>query len=256
MPYCNPMRIRDAALKLFRVGPAQGASLLDGPRQQMIHKRLFSSSTVNEHPFWDKLIGCRPTVEISCRRKRVPALLTRSCPSERKYLISARSIIVMHLPGVCPGRSMKIPARTTSVPCFAFLRCIIRGKFFRCPPIRDPECYPPSRHKGPRSRRYAYDDQTHELRRRSAIFPGQLQRLNSDPSHSGTGFSHSRNSFMVPCRLVHSPRFQTVRAFFRACFGCSRFPRKWRLSSISENPCRPREIALDDICHREHCVSL
>src|SRR5258708_8707321 len=135
MPYCNPIPIRDAAFKPFRVVPAQGASLVDGPRQQMIHKRLFSSSTVNEHPFWDKLIGCRPTVEISCRRKRVPALLTRSCPSERKYLISARSIIGMHLPGLCPGRAMKMPARTTSCPGFPVLSGILSSKLLRCRPI-------------------------------------------------------------------------------------------------------------------------
>ena len=81
-------------------------------------------------------LGCRPIDEISCRRKRVPALLTRSWPSERKYLSRARSMIGMHLSGFCPGRALKMPTRTTSFPCFAFLRCIIRGKFFRCPHTR------------------------------------------------------------------------------------------------------------------------
>jgi hypothetical protein len=56
-------------------------------------------------------------------------LLTRSCPSERKYRISARSKSARHFFSCWPGRETKRAARIIRWPFFAFFKCSIRGRF-------------------------------------------------------------------------------------------------------------------------------
>jgi hypothetical protein len=53
-----------------------------------------------------------------------------SCPSDKKYLISAFSISGRHVWVRCPGFATKVPANSTLFPIAAFFICIIKGKFF------------------------------------------------------------------------------------------------------------------------------
>ena len=59
-------------------------------------------------------------------------MFTRSCPSERKYRISARSKSARHFVSCWPGRETKRAARIIRLPLFAFFKCSIRGRFLSC----------------------------------------------------------------------------------------------------------------------------